>query len=563
MPIGLNVICILTALAVIYIGFAVFFRSHFCFGTTIDGIPAGGYGAAQVEKQIRAEIENYSLQLLGREGVSETIDGGSIDLAPVFQGEVEEMLKQQNSFAWIVTLFTKQELELERVVSYDEEKLNETLQGLSLAQEENQRAPSDAACSEYIEGTGYELVPADFGTTVDMDALAGAVTEAILTLDEEVDLEEAGCYVEPKVLDDDETLLSLIDEMNRYVGTTITYDFGEDREVLDGETIHTWLSDGGNGNVAVDEEAVLDFVKSLAREYNTAYTPKEFLTSYGKTITISGGFYGWRIDNAGEVEQILSDLAEGGEVEREPVWLQTANSHGEHDYGDSYVEINLTAQHLFLYKDGQLVTESDFVSGNVSKGHDTPTGAFGLTYKTQNAILRGEDYETPVNYWMPFNGDVGMHDATWRSSFGGNIYKTNGSHGCINLPLSVAKKIYETIDAGYAVLVYTLPGTESKAVQQQDAAAVVNAINAIGQVTLESETAITGARKLYDALSDSAKAYVTNYDVLTAAEAALAGLKGQTDPNTQTDANTQTDPNAQADANTQTDPNTQTDGSVQ
>ena len=99
MPIGLIVICILTALAVIYIGFAVFFRSHFCFGTTIDGIPAGGYGAAQVEKQIRAEIENYSLQLLGREGVSETIDGGSIDLAPVFQGEVEELLKQQNSFA--------------------------------------------------------------------------------------------------------------------------------------------------------------------------------------------------------------------------------------------------------------------------------------------------------------------------------------------------------------------------------------------------------------------------------------------------------------------------------
>ena len=98
-------------------------------------------------------------------------------------------------------------------------------------------------------------------------------------------------------------------------------------------------------------------------------------------------------------------------MEREPVYLTTANSHGEHDYGDSYVEINLTNQHLFLYKDGKLVVESDFVSGNLSKGHDTPTGAFGLTYKTMNAVLRGPDYETPVTYWMPFNGDVGMHEA--------------------------------------------------------------------------------------------------------------------------------------------------------
>ena len=172
--------------------------------------------------------------------------------------------------------------------------------------------------------------------------------------------------------------------------------------------------------------------------------------------------------------------------------------------------------------------ESDFVSGNVSKGHDTPTGAYGLTYKTTDAVLRGQDYETPVKYWMPFAGDVGMHDATWRKTFGGSIYKTNGSHGCINLPLSVAEKIYNTIDKGYAVMVYTLPGTESAAAQKADAATVVAQIDAIGVVTLDSETAITSARNLYDALSEQAKAYVTNYDVLVAAEASLAALKGET-----------------------------------
>ena len=171
------------------------------------------------------------------------------------------------------------------------------------------------------------------------------------------------------------------------------------------------------------------------------------------------------------------------------------------------------------------MTESDFVSGNVAKGHTTPGGAFMLTYKTMNAVLRGPDYETPVTYWMPFNGDIGMHDLTSRKAFGGDIYKTRGSHGCINLPYAAAKKIYETIDKGYCVLVYNLPGTESDSVKQKEAAAVVNTINSIGTVTLESEPVIVAARTAYDALSDTAKSYVTNYQTLVDDEAALAALK--------------------------------------
>jgi lipoprotein-anchoring transpeptidase ErfK/SrfK/predicted nucleic-acid-binding protein len=277
----------------------------------------------------------------------------------------------------------------------------------------------------------------------------------------------------------------------------------------------------------VDEEAVLEYVKSLAGKYNTAYKAKEFETSYGQTITISNGFYGWKINNDEEVAQILDDLAGGTSVTREPVYSQTANSHSDKDWGNSYVEINLTAQHLYMYKDGKLVIESDFVSGSVAGNHNTHTGAFAVTYKTLNAVLRGPDYETPVTYWMPFNGDEGMHDATWRSKFGGNIYKTNGSHGCINLPKSVAKTIYENIEKGYPVFVYNLAGTESKSTSQSDIATVINYINAIGVVTLESESIITTARTLYNALDSSVQGDVTNYDYLVAAEAQLAQLKAE------------------------------------
>lgn len=154
-------------------------------------------------------------------------------------------------------------------------------------------------------------------------------------------------------------------------------------------------------------------------------------------------------------------MIENGESgERTPVYFQTAASYEMPDYGNTYVEINLTAQHLFLYKNGEKILESDFVSGNASRGYDTPAGAYSITYKQRDATLTGENYRTPVSYWMPFNRNIGMHDANWRGSFGGNIYKTNGSHGCINLPPSKAKTIYENIEKGTAVICYHLPGTE-------------------------------------------------------------------------------------------------------
>lgn len=521
------IIIVLTILVAAYVAFAVFFQTHFNYGTRIDGIPVGGYSVEKVEKLIGQEIKSYSLQLVEREDATEKITGSSLELKPVFNGEIEQLLEEQGGFGWIGTWIKKQDLKLDRVVGYDETKLEEVLASLSCVKPENQREPEDAHASEYSKEDGYQLVPADYGTTIDENVLKEAVKNAVTVLTETLVLEDAGCYKDPVVLDDDANLLSEIGQMNQYVATTINYDFGEKSEVLDGETIHNWLT-AENGAVTIDKEAVEEYVKELGKKYNTAYQPKEFKTSYGPTVTISTGFYGWRIDREAETEQIIEDLKTGGTINREPVYAQTANSHGEKDYGNSYVEINLTAQHLFVYKDGALVVESDFVSGNVSKGHDTPTGAYGLTYKTTDAVLRGQDYETPVKYWMPFAGDVGMHDATWRKTFGGSIYKTNGSHGCINLPLSVAEKIYNTIDKGYAVMVYTLPGTESVAVQKTDAATVVAQIDAIGVVTLDSETAITSARNLYDALSEQAKAYVTNYDVLVAAEASLAALKGET-----------------------------------
>ena len=141
-------------------------------------------------------------------------------------------------------------------------------------------------------------------------------------------------------------------------------------------------------------------------------------------------------------------------MEREPEYTYRGYQKGQDDMGDSYVEINLSAQHLYLWMDGEVILETDFVSGNMSNGNATPPGLFGLTYKQKDAVLRGANYTTPVKYWMPFNGNVGMHDASWRKSFGGDIYLENGSHGCINLPVKMAEEIYGYMEKRFPIVCY-------------------------------------------------------------------------------------------------------------
>lgn len=518
-------VLVIAVLAVVYLIMGIFFHSHFWFRTTINGVDCSGKNVSDVEQLIEKELEHYQLQLEGRVGQPELVKGTDIRVKPVFDGSLQKELESRSGFAWPISLFRETVIELETMVDYDEARLEAVMDDLECLKEENSLEPRDAYISEYREGKGYEIVPEEEGSLVDRAALKEALHAAVTNLQERVSLEDSGCYVEPKLRADNGELEKLLTELNTCVSTVLTYELGSAEEVLDGSTIHEWLGITEENEAVLDEEAVSTYVKELAYQYNTAYKARSFRTSYGTTVTLNRNEYGWIIDETGETEQLLADIRKGQEVSREPVYKQWAASHGEQDYGSTYVEINLTAQHLYFYKDGALVVESDFVSGNLAKGYDTPTGAYSVTYTERDAVLKGEDYRTPVNFWMPFNGGVGMHDANWRSDFGGNYYKTSGSHGCINLPYSAAEKIFENIKSGDPVFVYELPGTESaKSVAQDAAAGVTNAINAIGNVTLDSQAAIQAARSAYDSLSDQGKSYVKNYDALTNAEAVYGNL---------------------------------------
>ena len=439
------------------------YQTCFLPGTIVDGMDVTGKTASEVEDAIAEQLKGYTLTINGREELSESITGESVGLYAEFDDTLEKAVAAQKPMNWGKYRFGKavNEVNTDALLHYNSEMLDEAVAGLSCMDRENMREPQDARISDYDSATGsYTIIKEDEGTELLEDKVKEAVASAIMSLSESVNLEEQGCYLSPAVTSGDEALNTACESMNRYVGAKITYKFGDRSETLSGNEIHNWLTVNGT-SVGVSEAKAAEYVKNLASAYNTAYKPKTLKTSYGKNVTITTGSYGWKIDQTKETAALVSLIKNGEQTSREPEYSQKAASRSGNDYGNTYVEINLTAQHLYFYVDGKLLVQSDFVSGNAAKGWSTPAGAYALTYKQRNATLKGQGYATPVSYWMPFNGGIGLHDANWRKIFGGTIYKNKGSHGCINLPPAVAKTIYENISAGDPVLCYHLDGTES------------------------------------------------------------------------------------------------------
>lgn len=253
-----------------------------------------------------------------------------------------------------------------------------------------------------------------------------------------------------------EQLQALNDEIQRYKDMSITYTFGETEETIDSEKLASWLLIDDDG-VLVNEEEVQNYVTELSLNYNTMYVTRNFKTSDETVVEISGNEYGFWIDTEEEVQQLLSDINNGQTVRREPVYSkQGLYRNGQDDLVGSYIEVSLDKQHLWLYKDGVLITETDIVSGLPKEDTETYRGAWPIAYKKSPFTLSSDfyGYEVNVEYWMPFVYGQGLHDADWHQTFGGEIYKTNGSHGCINLPPEQARLVYNTIDGGYPIIVY-------------------------------------------------------------------------------------------------------------
>ena len=450
--IAIGIIISLCSLLIIYFVMVKYFTNRFYYGSAVNSISVSGRTVEDAKAEASSQLQNYTLELKERGDKREQIQGSEIGLKYNMDEELRELKDRQNPYKWVFALFTIKDSKMTVEFSYDEVLLKERIEQLSCFDSSKIIEPESPRL-QYIDDR-YVIIEEVHGNKVDRDVLYSQVADSIRRGETVIDLEALGCYIEPEYDSNAQEVLKAKDVLNKYVSSKITYTFGEGKEILDGSIINRWLTVDENFQVIIDKKQVEEYIALLSKAYDTIGKTRSFVTTPGKTVNISGGDYGWAIDQAKETEDLITAIKEGNTLTKEPIHRQTAFARGNNDIGNTYVEIDLSKQYLWFYKDGALVVEGKVVTGNVSKKHSTPKGIYRLKYKQRNVVLRGPGYAAPVTFWMPFNGGIGIHDASWRSVFGGNIYLTNGSHGCVNAPYNVAREIFNAIEEDTPIICY-------------------------------------------------------------------------------------------------------------
>ena len=429
-------------------------------GTSVNGLGIADLTVDEAAERIGSfYTKDYTLTIKERGGKQETITGEQIGFSVKLpDGFLQEKLNQQNAGGRVFGPDVDNKYKTDMVSSFQSERLEQSIQALDCITGNGATAAADARISDYAEGEAFTVIPEIRGNQVDPEKAAEAIRAAVHTGAMEVDLEALGCYIEPRIYSGDETLKALCDTMNQCREMEITYAIGEESQVLPAVEICSWITGASEGQIQVDREKAGAWIGNLAAQYDTAGKTRQFSTVSGRIAEVTGP-YGWKIDQAAETDALIAMIRSGQSQTREPQYASTAAVRGEQDWGSTYAEVDLTGQHVYLVKDGAVIWDAPCVTGNISKKYDTPPGIFPLTYKQKDKVLRGAkradgtyEYESPVSFWMPFNGGIGFHDANWRSSFGGEIYKTGGSHGCINLPPDRVPAFYEQVYKGMPVI---------------------------------------------------------------------------------------------------------------
>ncbi len=498
-----------------------YYKTHFMKGTVVNGINVSKMTIEDLNKK----VQGYTLTIIEKsaegEKSSEELKGTEIGLNAKSNEKLQQILDEQKG-NWL--LHKGKTYTLDKLTGYDQTKFDQKFESLNCLSEDFVKESVNAYVQPYDAEKGtFDIVPEVVGNQVDKEKAKQTIADAVVTLQDSVNLEELDCYLKPEITAESPELTEFQAKLNQYASTNITYTFDTATETLTGADICNWLAiDYDNRQVTLDQARVEEYVAYLKWNYDTIFGTRQFTTSYGATVTVAGGDYGWWMNKEQEVAELAAMIEAGQSGERKPVYYQEAANYGDCDYGNTYIEINLTSQHLFVYVNGERKLESDFCSGNSSNGHATPEGTYAMTYVERYAVLHGDNYETPVSYWMPFNEDIGLHDATWKTEFGKNFYTYAGSHGCINLPYNVAKAVFQYAYKGMPVICYKLPGTESTSVtiqtNEEKAQSAIDAINEIATSEKPAKQTVQ-ARAMYNELNSAVRACVTNYGDLLAYEA--------------------------------------------
>lgn len=482
-----------------YIAAGVHFSDHFYPSTEFFGIKASGLTVEEVKRQVEKKVEGYQLQIKGRSsggsnsGAGDRITADEVGMKYRDNGMIDRAMKQQYPAVWPAALLKTILAPNEETLGteYDSSLADSVIRNLTVFDSSRVIEPRNAELKYTADGA--VITKEVMGTRLDYDKTKTAIIHALNDGSTSIDLEKEGLYQNPEVYADDDALNEKTDALNRVLGANVTLEMEDQSVQINPEmTAETFLSLDMDGNYYVDDSKVSSYIVKLADKTDTVGRKRTFHTSLGTTVELEGGDYGWTLDADSTAQELEEALKEKKKGTLEPVYFTTGLCRDKNDIGNTYVEIDLTNQHMWFYKNGSLIVDTPVVTGNPQKNNETPSGGvWSLKGKYRNATLKGEGYATPVDYWLPFNGGVGIHDLQKRYYFGGSVYNGAGSHGCINTPLAAVKLIYNGIGDGTPVVVYKDDSQEavSQNTGMQDIRTITSYIEAqYGTVSEDAES---------------------------------------------------------------------------
>lgn len=447
-----------------FLALALYYRNNFPVNTWINGVYCTGKTVEQVNAELVGAQETSVIYVVDADSESWEIDMQEAGIRADYTAELKSYLKQ-NAFAfWLDNLHNPASYEIaSHGYAVDEERLWECFAGLSFVAQEQTR-PQGAAVS--LSAEGYIFRDGNAGR-LNTEKAYSYLKSCLAGGETTVRLVEGECYEDvPDSAADSiqrriwKQICDFTDRCGR-----IVYDMGEETIALTPDIACRFLEKGsgngipaldGQGNIMISEAGVYEWLEELASDYDTCDTEKEFAATRGETVTVRYVTYGTKLDVDAEKEYLMEALRMGAGVREAhiPTYIQQGYVRGLDDIGGTYVEVDLTEQKLYYYVDGEIALETAVVTGNLARKTGTPEGINFVYNKQRNRTLRGPGYSSFVKYWMPVKGGIGLHDASWRSKFGGEIYKTNGSHGCINMSTEIAAQLYDMIEIGTPVIMF-------------------------------------------------------------------------------------------------------------
>jgi len=458
-----------------YFALAFFYLNGFSVNTWINDIYCTGKTVEEVNRELLAQeqmpetitVKGLDLSQDGQPERVWQLSAADIEYSLDYTAKLEEYIAGQRQWLWLDNVTLHRTHTLKPGATFDEEKLRSWMEGAEGVLGSDRKP--DCTLEYTGQESGYTFYDG-LENLLDRERAYEAVKEKIAEGETEISLVECGCYYDQEPTAGQKRMKELWELVRVFQEGGPTYDFSDESFQLGPGVMALFLKKDVqwpylplldvHGRLQLDETAIADYVSGLSETFSTYGKEWEFQSTRGEVITVQGVTYGGQLDQKAEtawLQEYLENLllygssAQAAAGVHMPSYTKEPFCRNSQNLGGTYIEVDMGIQKLYYYVDGELQLETDIVSGN---GGRTPEGVNFVYGKETNRILRGPGYASPVDYWMPVKGNIGIHDADWRDRFGGEIYKTGGSHGCINVPPDVMPQLYENVELGTPVVMF-------------------------------------------------------------------------------------------------------------